>query len=130
MNAVDVPPPGVGFTTVTSTVPAVVTSAAEIMAVTCELLTTVVLLAEPFHCTVAPEAKFDPFTKRVKPDEAAVATAGAKLLMTGNGFDGNAVTDRRHRIASVCGGVRILTIRLHLRRVRRFLPSVPASSSP
>ena len=52
VEAVDVPPPGVGFTTVTCAVPALARSAAVIAACNCVELTKVVARALWFHCTV------------------------------------------------------------------------------
>jgi hypothetical protein len=82
-KAVDVPPLATGFNTVTSAVPTEATSAALIAAVNCVELTTVVLRAEPFHCTVDPETKFTPVTVSVKSGEPAVVSIGLKLAMTG-----------------------------------------------
>ena len=90
LKAADAPPPGAGFTTVTSTVPAEAMSAAVIAAVNCVVFPIVVGRAEPFHCTATPETKFAPFTVSVKAGEPAVATSGARLLMIGTGVDGDA----------------------------------------
>ncbi len=49
ITALDTPPPGVGFETVTLTVPAIVTSAAVIAACNWVLETNVVTRAVPFH---------------------------------------------------------------------------------
>jgi hypothetical protein len=48
-SALDVPPPGVGLTTVTLAVPAEAMSAAVVAAVNCVLLTNVVVRLDPFH---------------------------------------------------------------------------------
>ena len=59
-----------GFVTVTGTAPTGVNkSLAVICAVTCVELPNVVVRFEPFHCTVAPETKFVPFTIRVSAPE-------------------------------------------------------------
>ena len=64
--ALEVPPPGGGFITVTGTRPALAMSEAVIAAVTFVLLTKVVVRAEPFHCTTDVFRKFVPFTVSVK----------------------------------------------------------------
>jgi hypothetical protein len=75
----DVPPPGVGFTTVTDAVPALAISAALIFAVSCDLLTNVVSRGLPFKFTTDPETKPVPFTVRVNaglPGTTASGTSG------------------------------------------------------
>ena len=81
----DVALPGPGFLTVTDTVPALVRSVARICAVSLTLLTKVVTRAELFHLTVAPFAKFEPFTVRVKPAEPTVLLEGESEVMIGTG---------------------------------------------
>jgi hypothetical protein len=73
----DVPPPGVGFTTVTKAVLAVVISEARIEAVNCRLLMKLVVRALPFQFTVAPETNPVPSKKSVK-----IAPPGAVLVGT------------------------------------------------
>ncbi len=63
--------------TVTCAVPAAATSVARIAAVSCVALTNVVVRADPFHCTTAPDLKFCPFTVSVNAAEPAVVEAGA-----------------------------------------------------
>ena len=75
VTALEVPPPP-GFITVTGNVPARAISATVIIAVTFLLLTNVVVLAEPFHCTIDVLAKFVPFTVRVTAEPPAVALLG------------------------------------------------------
>ena len=82
----DVPPPGVGFVTVTVAVPAVVISLARIDAVSCVLLTNVVVRFEPFHFTEAPETKLEPLTVSVKPEPPAVPLVGESELIDGRGL--------------------------------------------
>src|SRR5581483_11637044 len=53
-SALERPPPGCGFATVTETVPAAAMSLAEMAAVSWVLLIKVVGRAAPFHCTTAP----------------------------------------------------------------------------
>ena len=67
MAAVDLPPPGAGFTTVTEAVPAVATSVDWIDAVNCVLLTKVVARGDPFHWTLKPFTKLLPLTVSVNP---------------------------------------------------------------
>jgi hypothetical protein len=64
--AVDVPPPGAGFVTVTFTFPDVAISGAVIAAVTCVALTNVVVTAVPLKFTTDVETKPVPFTVSVK----------------------------------------------------------------
>jgi hypothetical protein len=84
--AFEVPPPGPGFTTVMDAVPAVATSEAGTVAVSCVDETDVVVRAEPFHCTVAPETKLLPFTVKVKPPLPAVTQVGLIEVETGTGL--------------------------------------------
>ena len=84
--AFDVPPPGVGFTTVTETVPVAFTSAARIAAVTCVEETNVVVLAEPFQFTTDPETKFVPSTVSVKSELPAEVEVGLIEVVVGTGL--------------------------------------------
>jgi branched-subunit amino acid transport protein AzlD len=88
VRAPDVAPPGEGFATVTEAVPAAATSLAKIAAVNWVLLTKVVTRALPFHCTVAPETKFVPFTVRVNAAPPAVALEGESEVAAGTGLAG------------------------------------------
>ena len=65
VSAFDVPPPGVGFTTVTDAVPTAATLAAGTIAVSCVEETNVVTRAEPFHLTVEVATMLVPLTVRV-----------------------------------------------------------------
>src|ERR1700733_5196368 len=58
--------PGEPLTTWIEAVPAVATSVARILAVSLVAETNVVTRDEPFHCTIAPLAKFAPLTISVK----------------------------------------------------------------
>src|SRR6266481_5745017 len=62
VSALEVPPPGVGFTTVTDAVPAVAMSAAVMAACKLVLETKVVVRALPFHCTTEEATKLVPVT--------------------------------------------------------------------
>src|SRR5262245_35719686 len=63
-------------------------SLAEIAAVSCVLLTKVVVRLLPFHCTTEAEIKPVPFTVRMKAGPRAVAIEGDKELMLGVGLGG------------------------------------------
>ena len=67
VKAFEVPPPGVGFTTVTGALPAVTMSLAGIAAVTWPAFTNVVVRAAPFQRTWEVPTKLLPFTVSVKP---------------------------------------------------------------
>jgi hypothetical protein len=72
----DVPPPGVGVTTVTEPVLAAAISVLRIVAVNCEAFTNVVARGLPFQFTVDPETKPVPFTVRVNVGPAGATLAG------------------------------------------------------
>lgn len=82
----DVPPPGVAFTTVTLAVPAEAISLAGIATVSCVALTNVVARALPFHCTVEPLTNPLPLTVSVKAAPPAVAEFGLSVVMAGVGL--------------------------------------------
>lgn len=84
--AVDVPPPGAGFVTVTPSVPAVAMSAAVIEAVTWVALTNVVVRALPLNFTLEEGTNPVPFTVRVKPAPPAVALVGDSVVIVGAGL--------------------------------------------
>ena len=71
--------------TVTVAKPTVATRVAATGAVNCVLLRNVVVSVAPFHCTVAPDTKFWPFTVSVKPAWVAIAKLGLSELITGPG---------------------------------------------
>jgi hypothetical protein len=75
-NAEEVPPPGVGFTTVTAVVPVEARSVARIAAVNCEELTNVVARLTPFHCTTEFVTKFPPLTVSVNAPALTAADDG------------------------------------------------------
>jgi hypothetical protein len=75
---------------VTESGPAEATALAGISAVSSVLLTTVVAMALPFHCTVAPERKFEPATLRVKTGPPCWLLFGDIAWMIG-GFGGGLV---------------------------------------
>jgi hypothetical protein len=84
--ALEVPPPGAGFTDVTEAVPAVAMSAAVIVAVNWVGETYVVVRPDPFQFTVEPETKPLPFTVSVNPAPPAVAEAGLRPVVAGTGL--------------------------------------------
>jgi hypothetical protein len=84
--ALEVPPTGVGFFTVTLTVPAVAMFEAEIWAVTCVLFTNAVGCAAPFHWTADDDIKFVPFAASVNAEPPAVASVGEMFETVGTGF--------------------------------------------
>jgi hypothetical protein len=82
----DMPPPGIGFATDTLKVPAVAISPVVIAAVTCVVLTNVVVLAFPLKLTTAPETKFVPFTVNVNAAPPTTALLGERDVMAGTGL--------------------------------------------
>jgi len=84
--AVVVPPPGAGFVTVTGNDPAVAMSAAEMAAVNCVPLTTVVVFAAPLKLTTEFATKFVPVTVNVNAAPPAVPLVGAMEVNVGTGF--------------------------------------------
>jgi hypothetical protein len=82
----DLPPPGLGFTTVIDAVPAVVTREAGTVAVSWMDETNVVVSAVPFQFTVEVETKFVPFTVRVKSVLPVVTQFGLIEVVVGTGL--------------------------------------------
>src|SRR5260370_39242514 len=82
----ELPPPGAGLMTVTVSVPATEISSAPICAVTWLALTNVVNRLLPFHCSAAPDAKFEPFTVRLKAGPPRVALFGEMAATVGTGL--------------------------------------------
>lgn len=76
VRALDVPTPGEGLKTVTSAVPPTAMSLEGIAAVSCVLLTKVVVWSAPFQRTTERALKLVPFTVRVNPGPPAVALEG------------------------------------------------------
>jgi hypothetical protein len=85
-TAFDVPPPGVGFVTVTAAVPTLVTSLARIAAVTCVALTSVVTLGLPPKFTTDVFRKLLPFTVNVSAPEPPVTPFGDSVVTVGTGL--------------------------------------------
>ena len=86
VRALDVPPPGAGLKTVTLAAPALAMSEAKMLAVSCVLLTKVVVRFALFHRTIDPLTKFVPLTVSVNPAPPATALLGFKLLSVGTGL--------------------------------------------
>jgi hypothetical protein len=77
VNVFDVAPPG--FCTVTLAVPCEATRLTDTEAVNWVALMKVVDKEDPFHCTVAPDTKPEPFTVRVNAAPPVVAELGLRL---------------------------------------------------
>jgi hypothetical protein len=86
VRAHDLPPPGVGFITVTPAVLAVAMWPAGTEAVNSVPLTYVVVSPVSFHCTVEVETNFVPATVRVNAAPAAVALEGESEARVGAGL--------------------------------------------
>jgi len=82
----EVPPPGVGFTTVTLNVPALAMSVALIVAVSFVELTKTVVRADPAQSTVDVFTKLVPVTVSVNPAAPAVALLGDRDVIAGLGL--------------------------------------------
>jgi hypothetical protein len=82
----DVPPPGVGFTTVIAAVPELAMSAAVIAAVNEVALTNVVVRGLPFHCAVDPFMKLVPVSVSVNAAPPAPVNVGEIEVSVGTGF--------------------------------------------
>jgi hypothetical protein len=84
--ALEAPPPGGGFTTVTRAVPANAMSAAAIAAFTWVEEPYVVMTFDPFQFTVEPETKPVPFTVSVNAAPSAGVEAGLRPVVAGTGL--------------------------------------------
>jgi len=84
--ALDVPPPGAAFTTVTDTVPAVVTRLAGTVAVTWVEETNVVVKLVAPNLITEPETKFVPVTVRVNEALPAATHVGFIEVVVGAGL--------------------------------------------
>jgi len=105
----DVPPPGAGLNTVTCAVPAVAMSVAEMAARSCELLTNVVVRADPFQLTTELLIKPLPFTVRVKAALPAVPVDGESEVMLGGGFDALIVNEEPADVPPPGAGLNTVT---------------------
>ena len=86
VTLLEVPPPGVGFVTVTAGLPEVAMSDARMEAISWVALTKVVALAAPPKFTVEVFTKFVPFTVRVNAGPPAVALVGESVVIVGTGL--------------------------------------------
>jgi hypothetical protein len=86
VTALDVPPPGGGFTTVTEAVPGDATSAAVTVAVSCVDETYVVVKAVPFQRTDDIVTKLVPFTVIMNDEHPAGYEFGFSDVMVGTGL--------------------------------------------
>lgn len=84
--ALEVPPPGEGLKTVTCAVPGVAISLEGMDALSCVLLTKVVVRPDPFHRTTEDSRKLLPLTVRVKPAPPAVALLGESEVRVATGL--------------------------------------------
>jgi hypothetical protein len=75
--AAEVPPPGLGLVTVTFALPTEAMSLAGMLAVISVALTHEDISVVPFHSTVAPFSKFEPFKTRLRATLPATALEGA-----------------------------------------------------
>ena len=82
----DVPPPGLGFTTVIDAVPAVATRDAGTVAVSCVEETKLVARGAPFQFTVEVETKLVPFTVKMKSALPAAIQVGLIEVVVGTGL--------------------------------------------
>lgn len=80
------PPPGPGLNTVILNVPAVVKSLAGIMALSCVLLTKVVVRSKPPNLTTDPDTKLVPVTVKLNAASPAVLLEGEMLDVLGAGL--------------------------------------------
>jgi len=82
----DVPPPGLGFTTVIEAAPGLGIRAAGTVAVSRVAETKVVVSGLPFQFTVEPETKLVPLTVKVNCEPPAVAQVGLSEVIVGTGL--------------------------------------------
>ncbi len=109
VRAFEVPPPGVGFTTVTGTVPWVPMSLAGIAAVTWPALTNVVVRATPFQRTSEVPTKLLPFTVSVNAAPPAAVLGGASDVSAGTGLGALMVNVRAFEVPPPGAGVTTVT---------------------
>src|SRR4051812_12040782 len=124
----ETPPPGAVFSTVTCTFAAAATSAALIAAASCDVLTKLVVRAEPFHCTVLAPTKLDPFTVSVNAALPAFTFAGATDATTGTGFVGITGDVISHMLRP-CVAARSLRVGLNMRKPYTAARGKPAVSA-
>jgi hypothetical protein len=86
LRALDVPPPGAGFTTVTLALPATLRSDEGIWAESRPLFTKVVTRLDPLHWTTEEAMKPVPVTARLNPPPPANTPEGTDEVNAGTGF--------------------------------------------
>jgi hypothetical protein len=86
-TALEVPPPGGGFVTVTATLPAEAMAAAGMAAVNCLALTNVVAGAVPLKLTIEAAKKFVPLIVSVKAPPPATAVVREMVEIVGVGLE-------------------------------------------
>src|ERR1700722_15006759 len=124
--AFEVPPPGVGLTTVTPALPAFVRSKAGISAVSCGALQEGAASAGPFQWTAEVATKSLPLTVRVIAMPAADALDGERKLSDGIGF--TAVMMNVATLEVPPPGAVLITVTLALPAVVRSEPGSRAVS--
>jgi hypothetical protein len=85
-RALEIPPPGVGVTTVMLGVPTLTRSLARMVAVSCVALTKLVVRLTLFHCTTEAGTKFVPVTVRMKAGPPCGTLLGLRLASVGTGL--------------------------------------------
>lgn len=98
----DIPPPGAGLVTVTDAVPAVLISAAVILAVSCVGVRKMVDRSAPFHCTTELVTNPVPLTVRVKAAPPFIALAGETLVTVGTGLTLRSTPRKTISLEAVC----------------------------
>src|SRR3989338_2357606 len=124
VSAVEVPPPGVALNTVTKADPALAMSAARMAAVSCPLLTKVVVRLDPFQRPTEPVTKFEPFTVRVKAAPAPLAVVGGGGAPAGLGLVGES------RLTAGTGLLMVKVRELEVPRPGAGLNPVPEAVPP
>lgn len=84
--ALEVPPPGVGLNTLILYVPGVLKSFAGMVALSCVLLTKVVIRFESLNLTTDPDTKFVPLTVMLNSASPAVLLDGRMPVVVGTGL--------------------------------------------
>jgi hypothetical protein len=108
----EVPPPGVGVTTVTVALPAVAMSVAGMAAVSVVAEPKVVGRTLPFHWTTELVMKFVPVTVSVKAGPPAVADEGLIPLVVGTGLAATIVNVCPFEVPPPGVGLRTVTVRV------------------
>lgn len=86
VTALLVPPPGLAFVTVMSAITAVAMFAAGTVALSCVVLTNVVVKGVPSQFTTDPLMKFVPLTVKLNCDPPTIALVGEYVVNVGEGL--------------------------------------------